>query len=112
MPAGPMGEAIVTWVRAAEAIEIGDGEAIVVERDPDPPVAVFNVAGDFYAIDDTCTHDRYSLADGYIDDDVVECPLHMAKFSIRTGKVLSLPATKSLRSYPVKVDQGVVYVGL
>ena len=57
---------------------------------------MFNVDGEYYAIDDTCTHDKYSLADGYIDDDVVECALHMAKFSIRTGKALSLPATRDL----------------
>jgi 3-phenylpropionate/trans-cinnamate dioxygenase ferredoxin subunit len=102
----------MTWVRASGATEIGEGEAVVVNRDPEPPVAVFNVAGEYYAIDDTCTHDKFSLTEGYVDDDVVECPLHMAKFSIRTGQVLSLPATKSLATYPVKVETGVVYVDL
>jgi 3-phenylpropionate/trans-cinnamate dioxygenase ferredoxin subunit len=102
----------MTWVRAAKVTEISDGEAIVVERKPEPPVALFKVAGDFYAIDDTCTHDKYSLADGYIEDEIVECPLHTAKFSIRTGDVLSPPATKNLQTYPVKVELDVVYVDL
>jgi nitrite reductase/ring-hydroxylating ferredoxin subunit len=102
----------MTWTRACEAAAVDVGEAAVLSRCPDPPIAIFNVAGEFYATDDTCTHEEYSLADGYIDDDVVECPLHMAKFSIRTGKVLSLPATEDLNAYTVKVEDGVVYVDL
>jgi nitrite reductase/ring-hydroxylating ferredoxin subunit len=98
------------WVRACEANELGDGEAVVVDRSPDPPIAVFNVDGEFYAVDDTCTHEEYSLSDGYIDDDVVECALHMARFNVRTGKVLSLPATQDLTAYAVKVQDGSVFV--
>jgi len=86
----------MTWVRACAASDVADGEAVVVERAPLPPIAVFNIDGEFFATDDTCTHDSYSLADGYIDGAVVECPLHMAKFDIRTGKVLSLPANRDL----------------
>lgn len=98
----------MAWVKACDEGALGDGEAVVV--DVDPPIAVFNVDGEYYATDDTCTHDKYSLADGYIDDDVVECALHMAKFSIRTGKALSLPATRDLVTYPVKVEGGEVLV--
>lgn len=98
------------WVRACEAVELDDGEAVVVDRSPHSPIAVFNVDGEFYAVDDTCTHEEYSLADGYIDDDVVECALHMAKFNVRTGKVLSLPATRDLTTYPVRVEDGSVFV--
>lgn len=100
----------MAWVRACDAADVDDGEAVVVDRSPAPPIAVFNVDGDFYAVDDTCTHDKYSLADGYITGDIVECPLHMAKFSIRTGKVLSLPATRDLGGYEVKVEEEVVLV--
>lgn len=100
----------MTWTRACAVADVPVGEAAVVSRCPAPPIAVFNVDGDFYATDDTCTHEDYSLADGYIDDDVVECPLHMAKFSIRTGKVLSLPATEDLATYAVKVEDGSVFV--
>jgi nitrite reductase/ring-hydroxylating ferredoxin subunit len=100
----------MAWVRACDAAAVDDGQATVVDRSPDPPIAVFNVDGEFYAVDDTCTHEKYSLADGYITGDVVECALHMAKFSIRTGEVLSLPATRSLSCYAVKVADGVVFV--
>jgi nitrite reductase/ring-hydroxylating ferredoxin subunit len=102
----------MAWVVACKAAAVDDGEGVVVDRSPEPPVGVFNIGGDFYAIDDTCTHDQYSLVDGYIEGDVVECPLHMAKFSICTGKVLSLPATIDLSTYPVKIADGVVLVDL
>ncbi|WP_432842215.1 non-heme iron oxygenase ferredoxin subunit [Dactylosporangium sp. CA-092794] len=69
----------------------------------EPPVAVFNVDGEYFAIDDTCTHDQSSLADGYIDGDVVECAWHFAKFSIRTGVVLSPPATRPVCAYRVQL---------
>ena len=100
----------MTWLKACDADSVYDGEAVVLERPPQRPIAVFNVRGEFFAVDDTCTHDDYSLADGYICDDVVECPLHMARFSIKTGKVLSLPATRDLAGYPVKLDNGAVFV--
>ena len=102
----------MAWVSAGKAIAVEDGEAVVLERAPEPPIAVFNVGGEFYAIDDTCTHEEYSLADGYIDGNIVECPLHMARFDICTGKALSLPATAHLGCYAVKVEDGLVYVEL
>lgn len=100
----------MAWLRACSAGALADGEAVVVERPADPPIAVFNVDGEFYAIDDTCTHEKYSLADGYVEGDVVECALHMAKFNIRTGQALSLPATRNVACYPVKVEDDDVFV--
>ena len=96
------------WLRACAAADLPPGEAIKVETTP--PVAVFNVDGEFFATADTCSHDESSLSDGYIDDDIVECAYHFAKFCIRTGAVLSLPATRPLRSYAVKVEDGDVFV--
>ncbi|WP_432984045.1 bifunctional 3-phenylpropionate/cinnamic acid dioxygenase ferredoxin subunit [Dactylosporangium sp. CA-233914] len=97
-------------IRACNKEDLPQGEALQVPHDP--PIAVFNVDGEFYATDDTCTHDRWSLAtDGYIDGDIVECSWHMAKFSIKTGEVKSLPARCPLRTYPVRVDgDGDVYI--
>jgi nitrite reductase/ring-hydroxylating ferredoxin subunit len=100
----------MAWIRACETSALDDGEAVVVERPDGPPIAVFAVDGEYYAVDDTCTHDSYSLADGYIDGPIVECPLHMAKFDVRTGKVLCLPATRDLESFAVKVEDGVIFV--
>jgi nitrite reductase/ring-hydroxylating ferredoxin subunit len=77
-----------------------------------PPVAVFNLDGEFYATDDTCSHAESSLADGYIEDGAVECILHFARFCIKTGAALSAPAVDPVRTYPVKVEDGVVLVDL
>ena len=75
-----------------------------------PPIAVFHVDGSFYAIDDTCTHETYSLAEGYIEGAAVECALHFAKFDLRTGEALCSPALVGLRTYPVKAEGDEVFV--
>jgi len=67
------------------------------------PIAVFNLDGEFFAIGDTCTHSDWSLAEGYIEDGLVECTLHAAKFCIRTGKVKAPPATQAVKYYPVRL---------
>lgn len=97
------------WVRACAENEIEPGEAVVVP-DVVPPIAVFNVDGEWLSTADTCSHDKSSLADGYIDGDVVECAWHFAKFCLRTGDALSLPATSGIPCYATKVEDGVVYV--
>jgi 3-phenylpropionate/trans-cinnamate dioxygenase ferredoxin component len=96
------------WIQACRVGDLTEGEAIQLKTDP--LIAVFNVDGDYMAIDDTCTHDNYSLADGYIDGDQVECSWHFAKFCIRTGAVLSPPATAPVRTYPVRIDDSAVLV--
>ena len=74
------------------------------------PVAIYNVDGEFYALDDTCTHEKFPLTEGWIDGDVVECALHMAKFCIRTGKALCLPANRNVASHAVEVVDGEVWI--
>ena len=96
------------WIHvcASEDLPAGEGRRV----DSCPPIAVFNVRGEFFATDDTCTHSDYSLADGYLDGDVIECELHFATFSVRTGAALSAPAVKPLGIYPVRVVDGELYV--
>jgi len=98
------------WVRVADASDIEPGMGLRVELDDDHPIAVWNVDGEFYATSDTCTHEEASLAEGELWGDVVECYLHGAQFDVRTGDVLSLPAVFPLRTFPVKVEDGAVYV--
>ena len=86
------------------------GEAVRV--DGDEPIAVFNVDGDFYAIDDTCTHQDASLADGWLEGCEVECPLHAAIFDLRTGEPDGLLARRRVRTHTVHVVDGVVHVEL
>jgi 3-phenylpropionate/trans-cinnamate dioxygenase ferredoxin subunit len=84
------------------------GGAARVEADE--PIAVFNVDGGFYAIDDTCTHQDASLADGWLDGCNVECPLHASCFDVRTGKVSGPPAKTPVRTHRVVVQDGMIYV--
>jgi nitrite reductase/ring-hydroxylating ferredoxin subunit len=99
----------MVWIRACALDAVGPGEAVVVEG-TEPPVAVFNVDGEWLATADTCTHDQSSLAEGYVDGDIVECAWHFAKFCLRTGEVLALPATTPIPTYQTKVEDGDVYV--
>ncbi|TWP48174.1 bifunctional 3-phenylpropionate/cinnamic acid dioxygenase ferredoxin subunit [Lentzea tibetensis] len=95
-------------IRACALTDLPPGEAIRI--DGTPPVAVFNADGVLYAIDDTCTHQDASLADGWLEGCFVECPLHASSFDLRTGAPTCLPAKRSVRTYPVLVQDGVVYV--
>jgi 3-phenylpropionate/trans-cinnamate dioxygenase ferredoxin component len=77
----------------------------------DPPIAVFHTdEGEILAIDDTCTHQDASLADGWLEGWQVECPLHASKFDLRTGHVDAPPAKRPVRTHAVTVIDGMVYV--
>jgi 3-phenylpropionate/trans-cinnamate dioxygenase ferredoxin component len=96
-------------IRACRVDELAPGEARRIEGDHQP-VAVYNIDGELYALDDTCTHEKFALTEGWIDDDVVECALHMAKFCIRTGKALCLPANRDVATHSVEVVDGEVWI--
>jgi nitrite reductase/ring-hydroxylating ferredoxin subunit len=92
-----------------KANDIPDGGARSV--DADPPVAVFRVGDRFYATADSCTHEEWSLGEeGELEGYEVTCSLHLARFDIRTGRALCLPATRALRTYAVVVEDGDVYI--
>jgi 3-phenylpropionate/trans-cinnamate dioxygenase ferredoxin subunit len=76
-------------------------------------IALCNVNGRFYAIDDVCTHDGGPLDQGELEGDLVECPRHGAKFDVTTGKAVVLPAVRPVKTYPVQVqgDDVMVDVG-
>ncbi len=99
------------FVRVARVAELPDPGKMVVEVD-DELVALFHVAGKFYAIDDVCTHDGGELASGDLNGYQIACPRHGAKFDIRTGAVLTMPATKPTVSHEVKVEGDEVFVKL
>ncbi|MDI6097050.1 bifunctional 3-phenylpropionate/cinnamic acid dioxygenase ferredoxin subunit [Actinoplanes sp. NEAU-A12] len=90
---------------------IPSGEAY--RWDTDPPVAIFHTEdGEIFAIDDTCTHQDASLADGWLEGCEVECPLHASRFDLRTGRADAPPAKKPVRTHRVEVTGGVVHVEL
>ena len=91
--------------------EVGPGEIkqYLVE---DRFVALCNVEGEFHAFEDVCTHQFTHLSEGEFTDSVVKCPLHGAKFDVKTGAARSLPAVKPVPKHEVKVENGNVYVAL
>ncbi len=66
-------------------------------------IALCNLDGSFYAVDNVCTHDSGPLGEGTLYDDTVECPRHGARFDVQTGAVKALPAVRPVRAYPVQV---------
>jgi biphenyl 2,3-dioxygenase ferredoxin subunit len=89
--------------------DVAVGGALKVEKD-DLILAVFNVNGEFYVTDDTCTHGPGSLSEGYITDDVVECDFHNGAFNIKTGEVVAPPCIVPLKTYPAIVEDGNVFI--
>ena len=75
-------------------------------------VAVYNVGGTFYATDNECTHGAASLAEGILEDDIIECTLHFGAFNVKTGEAVQAPCFTALRTYKVVVQDGQVMVDL
>ncbi len=98
-----------SWVDVTPRDALAPGQFETVDFD-DILVAVFNVAGEFFAIEDVCTHDGAELAGGPVEGEVITCPRHGAQFSIRTGEVLAPPAYEPVRTFPVRIENGIVQV--
>ena len=73
-------------------------------------IALYNVDGEFFATDDTCSHEEASLSEGFLFDDIVECPLHGAAFCVRTGEVEAFPATVDIDTFEVRIVNDEVQV--
>ena len=101
----------MNWVRVAATSQLGDDEALGVLANG-TSIALYRSGGEYFATDDVCTHAHALLSDGWLEDGCIECPLHQARFDIRTGKALCEPATEDLRTYPVRVDGDAIYVAL
>ena len=97
------------WVDVATEDELGPGQVRVVDVDG-TMIAVFNIEGGFYAIEDVCTHDGGELASGTLEGDQIECPRHGARFCVRTGEALTAPAYEPTAAFPVRVENGTVQV--
>ena len=96
-------------IKVGPVASLPPGEA--VRLGTTPPIAVFRTDdGELYAIDDTCTHQDASLADGWLEDCRVECPLHASTFDLRTGEVDVPPAKRGVRTHRVVVEDGEIFV--
>ena len=97
------------WVDVAPAAELGPGSFRIVDVDG-TSIVVFNIRGEYYAIEDVCTHDGGQLTGGEIEGDEIVCPRHGARFCIRTGEALSAPAYEPTATFPVRVENGDIQV--
>jgi len=101
----------MTTVKLCAIEEIEPGRARRFETEP--PVALYRVEDEFYASTDTCSHEDWSLGeDGELEGYEVTCTLHMARFDVRDGRNLCLPALRPVETYPVSVVDGYVFVEL
>ena len=99
------------FIAIAVVNDLPSGERLFVEIDQ-KTIVVFNIAGRYFAIDDVCSHDGGPLGDGELDGMEIVCPRHGARFDIRTGRVLSLPAVEDISAYPVRVAEDEIQIGL
>lgn len=98
-----------SWHSIACRNDIEDGDGITVEIE-NKVIAVFRCGNQYYATDGYCTHARAPLVDGYLDGEIIECPLHQGRFDLRNGKALCSPATKALNTYPTRVTDDRIQV--
>jgi 3-phenylpropionate/trans-cinnamate dioxygenase ferredoxin subunit len=101
----------IEFVDIAPASELPNGERLFVEIEG-KSIVIFNIADQFFAIGDVCTHDDGPLGDGDLEGYNIVCPRHGAEFDVRTGKVMQMPAVVDIPAYPVKVEDGMIQVGM
>jgi naphthalene 1,2-dioxygenase system ferredoxin subunit len=81
---------------------------VVGDRD----IALYNAGGEIYATDNICTHGHARLCEGFLEGHEIECPLHQGRFDIRTGAPMCAPVTEAIRSYPIRIEGGRVFLAL
>ena len=101
----------MAFERVAAKSDVTAGEVRVFDL-AGQSIALANVDGELYALDNICTHDGAPLGEGLLVRDQVECPRHGARFDVRSGRVTVLPAVMAVRTYPVEVDGDDVKVNL
>ena len=101
----------INWVDAAAQDDVPQDDVIglaVAGRD----IALYSVEGEVFATDNICTHGHARLCDGFLEGHEIECPLHQGKFDVRTGLPSCAPVTEAIRSYPVKVESGRIWLAI
>lgn len=98
------------WIRVCATRDLLPGESKVA-WDGDTAIIVFNHDGDYYALEDRCSHEEFELSAGSFDAEeaTIECVLHGARFDVRDGRALCAPAYAPVRTFPVKLADGAVW---
>jgi 3-phenylpropionate/trans-cinnamate dioxygenase ferredoxin subunit len=97
------------WVKVAAVGEVAPGQKKQIDLDG-VEVVLCNVDGEYCAIEDVCTHDGAPLGNGRLRGDQITCPRHGARFSVKTGAALSMPAVEPVDTYPVKIDGNDIFI--
>ncbi len=97
-------------IKVCQVDDVKPGEMLGIEDDKLPPVAIYNVDGEFYATSNICTHAIALLTEGYLDGDEVECALHGGCFNVKTGEATEFPCEEPLETFEVEVNDGAVFV--
>ena len=97
------------WTKVANAADVPEDGTLLVQLGAEP-VCLYNLSGTIFATHDTCTHGQASLADGFIEGEEIECPLHQGRFHIATGKAVGIPCIDDVRRYAVKIENGAVLI--
>ncbi len=98
-----------TWAKAADLAAFAGRDTLAVTV-AGRKLGLFRVGDQFFVIDNLCTHGQALLSDGFLEDGVIECPLHAGLFDVRTGCALAPPAVRDLTSYPVRIDGDTILV--
>jgi 3-phenylpropionate/trans-cinnamate dioxygenase ferredoxin subunit len=99
------------FLEIAPVSELPGGERLFLEVEG-KSIVIFNLAGQYFAIADICTHDDGPLGDGDIEGYNIVCPRHGGEFDIRTGQAVQMPAVVDIPAYPVRVVDGIIQVGI
>lgn len=98
------------WIEACEIDDVDEEDVIRFDHEG-RVYAIYRSPEDIYfATDGLCTHEQISLADGLVMDDIIECPKHNGRFNYKTGEAKGAPVCVNLRTYPVKVEGGAVFI--
>ncbi len=104
-------ESQVEFYEVAPVEELPNGERLFIQIDTES-IVLFNIAGQIFAIADRCSHDDGPLGEGDLEGYTIICPRHGAEFDVRTGKVLQMPAVVDIPAYPVRIRDGMIWIGL
>lgn len=100
------------YIPVASVSDLPNGERMFIEIDHES-IVIFNIAGEYFAIADVCSHDNGPLGDGDLEGDYqISCPRHGGRFDVRTGKAIIFPAVEDIPAYPIRVVDGEIEIGL
>jgi naphthalene 1,2-dioxygenase system ferredoxin subunit len=98
-----------TWIAAVAVDDLMDNDVTGIDVDGNT-LAFYRINGEVFVTDSVCTHGSAQLCDGFFEDYEIECPLHQGRFDVRSGKALCAPLTEDIRTYPIKIVDGKVFI--